>query len=212
MDAHDWDRRYSATGLVWGAEPNRFLVAEAADLAPGRALDLACGEGRNALWLAARGWRVTGVDFSRVAVERAREAATGRGLDARFEVGDVTAGPVPGAPADLVVVMYLQVPASARAAALAGAAGALAPGGTLLVVGHADVNPDEGWGGPGDRAVLYGPEEIAALLEGLVVERAERVPRPVETADGVRTAIDTLVRVHRPRRDDGARAWEGDRE
>lgn len=204
MDADDWDRRYAATGLVWGAEPNRFLVSEASGLAPGRALDLACGEGRNALWLAARGWRVTGVDFSRVAVERAREAAAARGLDARFEVGDVTAGGPPGAPADLVIVMYLQVPARDREAALAAAAGAVAPGGTLLVVGHADVNPDEGWGGPQDRAVLYGPEEIAALLGDLVVERAERVPRPVETPEGMRTAIDTLVRAHRPRQDGGA--------
>ena len=70
MDADGWNRRYAEKELVWSAGPNRFLAAEAADLAPGRALDLACGEGRNALWLAEQGWRVTAVDFSGVAVEK----------------------------------------------------------------------------------------------------------------------------------------------
>src|SRR5215217_7896374 len=75
MTPDDWDRRYAEPRLVWSAEPNRFVVEEVADLPPGRALDLACGEGRNALWLAARGWDVTGVDFSGVAVGKARRMA-----------------------------------------------------------------------------------------------------------------------------------------
>src|SRR4051794_41852696 len=77
MDAAAWDERYAATGLVWSAEPNRFVVAEMADLRPGRALDLAAGEGRNAIWLAVRGWRVTAVDFSAVAIDKGRRLAGG---------------------------------------------------------------------------------------------------------------------------------------
>ena len=76
MDRHDWDARYAGEQLVWSAEPNRFLVAEVDGLTPGRALDVACGEGRNAIWLAEQGWTVTGVDFSPVALDKARR--TGR--------------------------------------------------------------------------------------------------------------------------------------
>ena len=76
MDRQGWNERYAAHDLVWGAEPNRFLAEELAALpAQGRALDLACGEGRNAIWLAKRGWQVTAVDYSSVAVERARRLA-----------------------------------------------------------------------------------------------------------------------------------------
>ncbi|PLW74405.1 class I SAM-dependent methyltransferase, partial [Streptomyces sp. DJ] len=77
MDSREWDERYASRELVWGAEPNRWLVREVEDLAPGRALDLAAGEGRNALWLADRGWRVTAVDFSRTALDRGRRLAAG---------------------------------------------------------------------------------------------------------------------------------------
>src|ERR1700712_1041252 len=75
MDAQTWDERYAAAGLVWSATPNQFVAAELAALPPGRALDLACGEGRNALWLADRGWQVTAVDFSRVALDKGRALA-----------------------------------------------------------------------------------------------------------------------------------------
>jgi SAM-dependent methyltransferase len=77
MHAAEWDARYAGKNLVWEAEPNRWVVEVCAGLPPGRALDLACGEGRNALWLARQGWRVTGVDFSRVALERAGDLARG---------------------------------------------------------------------------------------------------------------------------------------
>jgi 2-polyprenyl-3-methyl-5-hydroxy-6-metoxy-1,4-benzoquinol methylase len=63
MDAQAWDERYTASELLWSATPNQFVAAELSDLAPGRAVDLAAGEGRNALWLAERGWHVTAVDF-----------------------------------------------------------------------------------------------------------------------------------------------------
>src|SRR5690606_39971361 len=91
MDSKAWDERYRATGLVWGAGPNRFVVEQTEGLAHGRALDLAAGEGRNAVWLAERGWRVTAVDFSPVAVERGRRIAAERGADVEWAAADVRA-------------------------------------------------------------------------------------------------------------------------
>lgn len=197
MNRDDWDARYGASALVWTAEPNRFLVEEAADLAPGRALDLACGEGRNALWLAERGWDVTAVDFSNVALDKARRLAAARGLTVTWVLDDVvTYGPT--AEFDLVIVFYLQLPIDQRRAVWTASARAVAPGGTLLVVGHDSTNLAEGWGGPSDPAVLYGPDDVTAAISPLTVVRAERVRRPVETENGPRTAIDVLVRATRP--------------
>ena len=89
MDRGDWNERYSGSELLWTATPNRFLVAEASGLEPGRALDLACGEGRNAVWLVERGWQVTGVDFSDVAIEKARELAAARGVEGEWLAADL---------------------------------------------------------------------------------------------------------------------------
>lgn len=197
MDRNTWDERYAATPLVWSAGPNQFLEEEAADLAPGRALDVACGEGRNALWLAEQGWRATGVDFSSVAIEKARTLATERGLDAEWVVADVTTWEPERHGFDLVVVLYLQLAAAERAAAYSRAAQAVAPGGTLLVVAHDLDNLEHGHGGPKDPAVLTTPESVVAVIGDLVVERAERVRRTVTTDTGPVDAIDTLVRARR---------------
>lgn len=196
MRKEHWDRRYEERDLVWSAEPNRFLVAETEALTPGRALDLACGEGRNALWLAERGWNVTGVDFSTVAIEKARAIAARRGVDAEWVAADLLVyAPEPGA-YDLVLAFYLQISADERRRVLARAAAAVAPGGTFLLVGHDVLNLTEGWGGPSDASLLYTPEEIAGELPGLEVERAERVTRRPDGAE--RDAIDALVRARRP--------------
>ena len=197
MDARDWDRRYEGTELLWSARPNRFLVAEAQALPPGRALDLACGEGRNAVWLAELGWEVTGVDFSPVAIGKAGQLAEARGVEAAFEVADLLAyEPAPQA-FDLVLVFYLQVAASERGPILRRAAAAVAPGGTFLLVAHDRSNLEEGYGGPREPSVLYTAGDVVADLDGLEVERAEPVPRPVETPEGERVAIDALVRARR---------------
>lgn len=196
VDQVAWDERYRQAEWVWGSAPNRFVVEELAGLTPGRALDLACGQGRNALWLAARGWRVTAIDFSPTALAKGRAAAESAGLDLTWTAADLTAHvPEPGA-YDLVLIAYLHLPEPAFRTVLGRAAAALAPGGTLLVVGHDATNPALGTGGPQDPAILYTPETVTAALGPLRVERAERVHRLVDGA--ARPAIDTLVIATRP--------------
>jgi SAM-dependent methyltransferase len=200
VDSRQWDERYSGAQFEWTTMPNQFVAAELPGLPPGRALDLAAGEGRNSVWLAERGWRVTAVDFSRVGLEKGRALAAARGIDGtRIEwiVADLSDyAPEPGA-FDLVLIAYFQAGAELRATVLRRATAALAPGGTLLVVGHDLTNLTEGVGGPQYPDVLYTPEDVTAELSGLQVIRAERVRRTVER-DGVSgTAIDTLVRAIR---------------
>jgi SAM-dependent methyltransferase len=192
----DWDRHYARTESLWGATPNRFLVAEATGLAPGRALDLACGEGRNAIWLAERGWQVVGIDFSEVAVAKGRRRAADEGVDVDLRVGDLLDFEPEEQAYDLVLVLYLHVPADERRIVLARAADAVAPAGTFLLVGHHLANLTEGVGGPSDARLLCTPDEIAGELPALQVEKAERVLRDVDGEP--RPAIDALVRAHRP--------------
>jgi SAM-dependent methyltransferase len=202
VDAAGWDARYCGTDLVWGLEPNRFVAAELETLEPGRVLDVACGEGRNTVWLARQGWHATGVDFSAAGVARAEQLAATGGVseETEFVVTDVVVGPLPTGPFDAVVIAYLQLPASQRRHAVRLATGVLSPGGTLLVVGHDLRNLTDGIGGPQDPELLFTPQDIVDDLEGLfelVVDKAERVTRPVATPDGPKVAIDALVRLHR---------------
>jgi SAM-dependent methyltransferase len=198
MEREDWNRKHGEAGPLFGLEPNRFLVAEVDGLEPGRALDLACGAGRNAVWLAEQGWAVTGADFSEVALANARGLAAERGVEVEWVEADLRDWePAPQA-FDLVLLLYLQLPAEERQLVLGRAATAVAPRGTLLVVGHDLQNLNGGYGGPQDPGVLFTPDEIAAELPGLEVEKAERVLRPVETEDGEAQAIDALVRARRP--------------
>ena len=165
MDRDDWDARYAGQQLVWSAEPNRFLVAEIGDSSPGRALDLGCGEGRNAIWLAEQGWTVTGVDFSKVALDKARRLAAARHVSVAWELADLNAYTPPDEQFDLVIVMYLHLVAEPRHVVFGRAAAAVAPGGTLLVVGHDLTNLDAGWGGPRDPSVLYGPDDVVTDVD-----------------------------------------------
>jgi SAM-dependent methyltransferase len=178
-------------------EPSRFLVPEVEGLPPGRALDLACGMGRNAIWLAQRGWQVTAVDYSEVALVEARRRAAAHGVEVEWLLADVTEWIPEAESFDLVCVFYLQLPAAERRAVLGQAARAVAPGGIVLVVGHDLRNLTEGWGGPSSPDVLFTPDEVVAELPGLAVERSEQVIRQVEDDDGVHEAIDALVRARR---------------
>ena len=199
MDSEAWNRRYEGTELIWTAQPNRFLVDEARDLRPGRALDLGCGEGRNAVWLAERGWEVTAVDFSEVGMAKGAALADSRGVLVRWVLADLRQHDPEPAAFDLVVLLYLHLPPAERRAVHARACQAVAPGGVLLLVGHDSSNLTEGYGGPQDASILFTPEELAPELPGLDIQRAERVRRPVSSPDGERDAIDALVRARRPR-------------
>jgi len=206
VDSAAWNDRYAATELVWSPGPNRFVEQALTDLPPGRALDLACGEGRNARWLAQRGWQVTAMDFSRVAVEKGRRLAeqvpdegAGR-ID--WQVGDALDTPLP-ADLDLVVIAYLQIPARERSPVMRRAFAALAPGGTFFVICHDTSNVTEGTGGPPDPAVLYAAEDVLHDLAGADFEvvRAERAARTVTSPDdpeSTSTAWDALVHLVRP--------------
>ncbi|KRF36791.1 class I SAM-dependent methyltransferase [Nocardioides sp. Soil805] len=200
MDAADWDARYADTELVWSRGPNALVEAECTDLSPGRAVDLACGEGRNAIWLASRGWDVTAVDFSQVALDKGRRLAGDLAVD--WVCADATQWR--GEAFDLAVVAYFQVPADARRAAVRHLVESLRPGGTLLWVGHDSTNLAEGTGGPQDPRVLMTAEDLLEDLAGIpvAVERAERVARVVTTEDGHgaearRTAWDCVLRLRR---------------
>ncbi|MCU1374101.1 MAG: SAM-dependent methyltransferase [Actinomycetia bacterium] len=185
MDAAEWDDAYAATERVWSVEPNRWLVEAVADLAPGRALDLACGEGRNAVWLHQQGWAATAVDFSDVGVAKGRAADP----DVTWVVADVRSWVPPAESFDLVAIVYLHLPIDERRVVLAGAAAGLAPGGSLVVIGHDARNLTDGVGGPQDPAILLDPDEVVAELGDLEVVRAQTVERPV----GADVALDTMV-------------------
>jgi SAM-dependent methyltransferase len=200
VDSQQWDERYSGTEFEWTMEPNQFVAAELAGLPPGRALDLAAGEGRNSVWLAERGWRVTAVDFSRVGLEKGRELSEARGLDQAkvdWVVADLRDYEPGRGDYDLVLIAYFQAAPQLRAGVMARAAAALVPGGTAFVVGHDLTNLADGVGGPQDPEVLYTPAAVSAELTGLRIVRAERVQRIVNREGGPAVAIDTLVRAVR---------------
>lgn len=192
MNSDDWDKRYREKELVWSAGPNQFLVQEVAGMQPGRALDLACGEGRNAIWLAEQGWKVVASDYSPVAIEKAKARCAELGLAVDLRVADAAAELA--GQFDLVAIFYLHLPREENKAVLRQATARLAPGGTLLYLGHDARNIAEGIGGPQDPAILYGPDEIASLLPTLEIEKAETIRRPVDRDGTTQDALDVLVR------------------
>lgn len=194
MDSRAWDERYaSAPELVWTAEPNRFVVEEVGGLSPGRAIDLAAGEGRNAAWLAQQGWQVTAVDFSAVAIDRGRELARQRNVTVDWQVADVTEYRPTANGFDLVLIAYLHLPAAEIAAVLSYARDAVRAGGRVLVVGHDLANLSGGTGGPQDPDILLTPGSVVKELQGLRIRRAETAHRPVTVEGRTVDALDTVV-------------------
>ncbi len=191
-----WDERHAAREPIESPDPDPTLVEELGSLAPGRALDLGTGDGRNAVWLAGRGWRVTAVDFSQVALDRARGLATRMGVEVDWRLRDLLGWTPPARAFDLVCLVFIQLPEDERRVVYARAADAVAPGGTLLVVAHHPLNLEHGAPGPRDPAVLVTAEEIARGLAGFDVVRSDAVERP--RPDGP-AAVDAVMRaVRRP--------------
>ncbi len=203
MSNEMWDQRYAASEQVWSSTPNVWVEELTSGLEPGRVLDLAAGEGRNALWLAERGWDATAVDFSQVALDRAQTWAVDRlGEGAgRFhtEQADLLEYTPPTKAFDLVIVVYLHLPADQRRIVLRAAATAVAPGGHLIVIAHDTENLEHGVGGPQDPAILFTAQDVVDDLIGtdLVYIRAERGVRAVDTDAGPRQALDAVVLAQR---------------
>jgi SAM-dependent methyltransferase len=192
MDSKFWDERYSTAEYVWAVEPNQFVEAHIAGLAPGDAIDLGAGEGRNAVWLASRGWRVTAVDFSQVALDKGTKLASDHDTVVDFVHADATTYQAPR-PVDLVLLSYLQLPASDQMVVLEHAQTWLRPGGTLFVIAHDHTNVTNGYGGPSSTDICYNVESTVDALTGLQIATATVAERRVETPSGQQTALDTLV-------------------
>jgi SAM-dependent methyltransferase len=198
VDARDWDRRWTDKLLHAHGEASSVVLDTLEALAPGRGLDLGCGNGRHALWLAERGWRVTAVDFSTEALRQARERAAATGVQVDWVEADLAAYEPERQAFDLVLVAYLHVPGPERAPIHAKAAAAVVRGGTLLLVGHDVTNIGTGAPGPTDPSLLYTPAGIVAELPDLEIERAEQVRRPTALEDGTPVeAVDALVLARR---------------
>ena len=194
-----WEERYRAAAAartsLWGDGPNGWIAEQVAARTPksGRAVDIGAGEGRNALWLAARGWRVTATDFAPAAVEAIRSRASGLALHAL--VADATTWVAPS-PVDLAVLCYLQLPADSLAAAIARAADSLAPGGLLLGIWHDREDVERGLGGTMSPAIRTTPKETRAAAEaaGLEIELSGRRDREVPGGP----ACDCLLIARKP--------------
>lgn len=187
-----WDERYMSADRLFSETPHRLLVELVSELEPGRGLDVGAGEGRNALWLAERGWDVTAVDFSRVALERARQSAARRGLAVDWVLGDVHTS-LPEGPFELVLVANVHPDEESRRALFRAVSARLAAGGRLLVVGRDLADLGTGHGGPPDPERRYTPERLADAFPGVELERCESVQRPVEAGDERPAAVDTLA-------------------
>jgi len=193
-DAQYWDNRYQEFDeKMWSGEPNGALVAEATALAPGRALDLGCGEGGDALWLAGRGWQVTATDISQVALDRSARLA---GADAVTWIRtDVAVTPPAAGAYDLVSAQYFPILRQPDHATMRGVLAAVAPGGTLLFVSH-DLTGHEGHM-DFDPSTLYEPAEVATLLDDRwTIDVNEIRPRP-HTPNGNPHVKDIVLRARR---------------
>ena len=203
-DEQSFEEMYRATDALWSGRPNTQLVAEAADLPPGTALDVGCGEGADAVWLAARGWQVTAVDFAATALARAAAGAAtaGEEVAARIEWvrADVTQWtPEPGA-FDLVSAQFMHLPTEQRRALFGRLADAVRPGGQLLLVGHDFSDIAAGAHRPPEPDRFFTADEVAASLDPATWEVvvAETRPRPAHQHEGEHIQVrDAVVRARK---------------
>ena len=195
-----WDERYRSRPQTWSGSPNPVLVAEVSGLAPGTALDAGSGEGADALWLAARGWHVTGAEFSVTALERAAAQAAELGLQVSWQHLDLTREP-PAGTYDLISAFFLHLPARARQTVWRHLAAAVAPGGMLLVVGHDLSDLQTTMARPALAEMGWTAGEVAdALGEGWTIAVAEARPRLATDPEGREITIhDAVLRARRDR-------------
>jgi SAM-dependent methyltransferase len=203
-DEHAFEEMYRATDALWSGRPNAQLVAETADLPPGDALDIGCGEGADAVWLAARGWQVTGVDFAATALGRAAAGAAAAGEEVASRIAWVRADvtrwtPEPGS-FDLVSAQYMHLPTEQRRVLFARLADAVRPGGQLLLVGHDFSDIAAGAHRPEEPERFFTAGEVAAALDPAAWEVlvAEARPRPAHQHEGEHITVhDAVLRARR---------------
>jgi SAM-dependent methyltransferase len=199
-DGDEWDQRYAGSEQVWSGQPNGGLVVEVEDLAPGRALDVGCGEGADAVWLARHGWQVSALDVSTVALDRARAAAEGAGVSVTWLHAGLLDAEVAAGGFDLVSVHYPALRRTPSHEAEQALLDAVAPGGTLLVVHHADVDAEQAKAHGFDPDDYVSHDDIAACLdETWLIETNERRPRHVHGGAGAHHTHDLVLRARRPR-------------
>jgi SAM-dependent methyltransferase len=198
--AAEWDTRYSGRdGAIWSGQPNGRLVDEVADLTPGRALDVGCGEGADAIWLARRGWIVTAIDVSDVAVGRAREAAELAGATVEWMCGDALQTPFPSRSFDLVSMQYPALPNVAGEAAVRTLLDTVRPGGLLLAVFH-DLDDDhrEHMKSRGfDPADYVGADDLARLLDDDFTVELHSIEPRIDPPPGTPHIADVVLRGRR---------------
>lgn len=193
-DASEWDARYAERDSVWSGEPNTQLVAEVAALPPGTVLDAGCGEGADAVWLAQKGWDVTAVDISQIALDRARAHAASAGAKVAFEQADLVASPPAPGSYDLVSAQFFHLPDPPRAQAYRGLGAAVRPGGHLLVVGH---YPSEHIGKDHPERLFTTDEIVSLFSDGWQVVSSEIRERTAVHHGELSDLVDGVVLLRR---------------
>jgi SAM-dependent methyltransferase len=194
-----WEERYRAKPLVWSGKPNPQLVAEVAALTAGRALDAGCGEGADAVWLAQNGWRVTALDISATALARAAEHAAAAGADIAQRIDwvrkDLTVEPLDDDGYDLVSAQFMHVPSDIRKDLYARLAAAVAPGGTLLIVGHHPMDLRVSAHRMHVPDMMFTAEQLVDEIDlsGWEIAAAQTRPRRVTNHDGHEITIHDAV-------------------
>lgn len=194
-----WNERYAGSELIWSTAPNQLFATEVKGLTPGKALDVACGEGRNAIWLAEEGWDVTAIDFSDVGIEKGNRIAERRGAHVTWVAEDVSTWMLPEEEYDLVAVLYLHTGETERKLWLRNVLDSVKPSGTFIYIAHDPSNIENGVGGPQDLALLPSVDEITNAMETFQIESAKIVERPVVNEPGhgkelKGIALDSLIR------------------
>lgn len=164
-----WDDRYRSAPAIWSGNPNPRLVEHVADLAPGAALDVGCGEGADAIWLAARGWKVTGIDVSTVALDRAARRAAEAGAEiadrTTWQQADVMSWDPAPVQFDLISAQFVHLPRPSLESLVRRLAAAVLPGGTLLIVGHHPSDLDTTIGRWNLPDLMFTADRVAAVLD-----------------------------------------------